>query len=100
MSPTGLGAAMQTCPFCGGPETDRFILDGRRFLVFRCMFTPEVDPALSEDEVADYLRTHFRPGGSSGYFRGMCDRLHLHVTKGEGARQLLQGGPPVGRTRE
>lgn len=87
---------MQSCPFCQGPETDRFTLEGRRFLVFRCMFTPEVDPGLPEEEIAGYLRTHFGPDGKSGYFRGMCDRLHLYVTKGEGARQLLAGGAASG----
>lgn len=80
---------MQTCPFCGGDETDRVELEGRRFLVFRCMFTPEVAPSLSEEEIAHHLRTDFAPGGSGGYFRGMCDRLHLYVAKGEGARRLL-----------
>jgi hypothetical protein len=76
------------CPFCGAPETDRLDVDGRRFVVFECMFTPEVNPALSDEEVAERLATDFAEEGS-GYFRRLCDRLHLHVTAGEGARRLL-----------
>ena len=82
---------MLTCPFCGAPETDRFDLEGRRFLVFECMFTPQVDPKLSEEGLREFLRTEFRPGSSRAYFRQMCDRLHVYVTKGEGARALTRG---------
>jgi hypothetical protein len=42
---------------------------------------------LSEAELETELRTKYAQGGSA-YFRGMCDRLHLYVTKGDGARQL------------
>ena len=83
---------MQTCPFCGGPETARFDLEGHRFLVFACAFSPEVDPRLSEDELAHHLRTDYERDGS-GYFRSMCDRLHLYVTKGGGARELGAAAP-------
>jgi hypothetical protein len=76
------------CPFCGAPATDRFDLDGRRFLVFQCMFTPEVDPTLSEEEVAQHLREEYREGAGAGHFRKMCDRLHLYVTKGPGGQAL------------
>jgi hypothetical protein len=76
-----------TCPFCGAPETDRFDLEGRRFLVFRCLFSPAVDPALTDDVLAERLRTEFGADGA-GYVRATCDRLHLYVTKGEGARAL------------
>lgn len=78
---------MLTCPFCGAPETDRFDLEGRRFLVFRCLFSPAVDPALSDEQIAAHLATDYGPQGP-GYFRNMCDRLHLHVTRGEAARLL------------
>jgi hypothetical protein len=76
-----------SCPFCGAPETDRFDLEGHRFLVFRCMFSPEVEPSLSDDEIAQRLRVGF---GSKGdrYFRATCDRLHVYVTRGGGARLL------------
>jgi hypothetical protein len=77
----------QVCPFCGGPETDRIEIDGRRFLVFGCLFTPEVDVAMDEVRLAEHLARSYRPGDST-YFRGMCDRLHLYVTKGPGARAL------------
>ncbi len=81
---------MLACPFCGAAESDRFDLEGRRFLVFGCMFTPEVDPALGEAELAELLRTRFGPQGA-GYFRRTCDALHVYVAKGEGARVLTGG---------
>ena len=79
---------MLHCPFCGASEADRFDLEGRRFLVFSCAFTPAVDPALSDEEVARELADAYRPGGAGTYFRSVCDRLHVYVTKGEGARRL------------
>ncbi len=85
---------MLVCPFCGAPETDRFDLEGQRFLVFQCLFTPSVDPAMSEEELARYLNALARDGGATGYFRQMCDRLHLYVTKGDGARVLRAGADP------
>lgn len=81
---------MLDCPFCGAPETERLDLEGRRFLVFRCMFTPEVDPSMKDDEVASALRASFGTDGRS-FFRGTCDRLHVYVTRGEGARILAPG---------
>ncbi len=88
MAPVGDPGTVLHCPFCGAPETDRFDLEGRRFLVFECMFSPSVDPGLSEDDLGEYLRTEFGRDASQAYFRRMCDRLHLYVTKGEGARRL------------
>jgi len=88
---------MLSCPFCGARETDRFDLDGRRFLVFACMFTPAVDPRLDERELEDHLRRDYVSGASGAYFRRMCDRLHLYVTKGDGARELTgKGAEPPG----
>jgi hypothetical protein len=84
------------CPFCGASETDRLDLEGKRFLVFRCMFTPEVDPSLSDDEIAGLLLARFGTDGR-GYFRGTCDRLHVYVTRGEGAQVL---DPPRGPARQ
>ncbi|HTT26373.1 MAG TPA: hypothetical protein VMH90_05375, partial [Thermoplasmata archaeon] len=69
----------QVCPFCQGPETDRIEIDGRRFLVFGCLFTPEVDPTWTEEALAHHLATRYTKGDPA-YFRGMCDRLHLYVT--------------------
>jgi hypothetical protein len=83
---------MLQCPFCGSPETDRVDIEGKRFVVFRCMFTPEVDPAMSDEAVAAVL-ANAHPDGGSPYFRGMCDRLHLYVTAGEGGRRLTAGRP-------
>jgi hypothetical protein len=80
-----------TCPFCGAPETERLDIEGRRFLVFRCMFTPEVEPTLSDGEIQGLLTDRFA-GQGPGYFRGTCDRLHVYVTKGEGARVLVSPG--------
>ena len=83
---------MLTCPFCGAPETDRLDLEGSRVLVFQCLFSPSVDAALTEEELRTHLKERYASGGGA-YFRGMCDRLHLYVTKGEGARALL--APPT-----
>lgn len=85
---------MLHCPFCGSPETDRLDLEGRRFVVFACMFTPEVDPAMSDEAVTTVL-ANAHPGGGSPYFRGMCDRLHLYVTAGEGGRRLTATRPSL-----
>ena len=82
----GTGGA-QRCPFCGAVESDRIDLEGRRFLVFPCLFTPAVDPALDEPALAAHLEATYRRGDPT-FFRGMCDRLHLYVTKGAGAREL------------
>jgi hypothetical protein len=82
------------CPFCGSPETDRFDLEGQRFLVFRCLFSPAVDPKMSDEELARHLESVYRDGAGGGYFRAMCDRLHLYVTKGDGARALRGAGGP------
>ncbi|MFY9717839.1 MAG: hypothetical protein WAK40_07920 [Thermoplasmata archaeon] len=85
---------MLACPFCGAPETERIDLEGKRFLVFRCMFTPEVEPALTDAEIGDRLATTFGTNGRE-FFRGTCDRLHVYVTKGEGARVLTAKPRPV-----
>ncbi|HXW66916.1 MAG TPA: hypothetical protein VEL82_03440 [Thermoplasmata archaeon] len=84
---------MIACPFCGAPETARLDLEGRRFLVFRCQFTPEVDPTLTDEEIAERLASAFA-GDAPGYFRRTCDRLHVYVTRGDGARWLDPAGPP------
>jgi hypothetical protein len=77
------------CPFCGAPETERLDVEGQRFLIFGCMFSPRVEPDLSDEEVADRLRAAV--GTDAGrFFRGTCDALHVYVTKGEGARFLLR----------
>jgi hypothetical protein len=84
------------CPFCGAPETERFEIEGRRFLVFGCMFTPELEPGLTDGEIEDRLRQVFAPQGA-GYFRRTCDALHVYVAKGEGAKVLTdarQKGAP------
>ena len=88
---------MLTCPFCGAPETDRFDLEGHRFLVFRCMFSPEVEPSLTDGEIEERLRASFGTKGDP-YFRATCDRLHVYVTKGEGARLLNPSGGTAGAT--
>jgi hypothetical protein len=76
------------CPFCGSSETDRFDLEGQRFIVFACMFTPAVDAGLDERALAEHLATAYRPDGSGPYFRQVCDRLHRYVTQGEGGLVL------------
>ncbi|MCI4320379.1 MAG: hypothetical protein L3J87_02830 [Thermoplasmata archaeon] len=71
------------CPFCGAPETERINMEGHRFLVFSCMFTPEVDPALDESALPQHLAKEYGPNGNT-YFRRQCDRLHLVVTRPPG----------------
>ncbi|MCI4365455.1 MAG: hypothetical protein L3K10_05265 [Thermoplasmata archaeon] len=78
---------MLHCPFCGSPETARLDLEGHRFLVFQCQFTPEVEPTLTDPEIEAGMTGRFGTDGS-GYFRKTCDALHVYVAKGEGARIL------------
>jgi hypothetical protein len=84
---------MLTCPFCGAAETDRLEVEGHRFLVFGCMFTPEVEPGLTDPEIAERLERIFAPQGPA-YFRRTCDALHVYVAKGEGAQLLTSGRRP------
>jgi hypothetical protein len=80
-----------SCPFCGAPETERLDVEGARFLVFGCMFTPRVEPGLSDEQIEE--RLHAAVGADANrYFRGTCDALHVYVTKGEGARFLTGPG--------
>lgn len=78
---------MLLCPFCGAQETDRFLLEGRRFVVFSCQFTPAFEPGLDDAAIAARLAADFGPQGN-GYFRQTCDRLHRYVTVGAGAGPL------------
>ncbi len=87
---------MLRCPFCGAPESERIRLEGRQFIVFPCLFTPEVAPSLSDEAIAEQLQRSY-PRGGDAFFRGMCDRLHLYVTKGEGARALLAPRGPMAK---
>jgi hypothetical protein len=75
------------CPFCSAPETDRLDLEGSRFIVFRCQFTPQVDPTQTDGEIERHLLATYGPDGPA-YFRSVCDRLHLFVVRGDGARRL------------
>ncbi len=76
---------MLRCPFCAAPETDRLDLDGQRILIFQCLFSPAIDPALSDEQIAQHL-TAVYGGQGDAYFRGVCDALHVYVTRGPGAR--------------
>jgi hypothetical protein len=58
------------------------------------MFTPEVDPTLNEDALADRLRKEYGGTEGRGHFRKMCDRLHLYVTQGAGGRALTSPRRP------
>jgi hypothetical protein len=93
MEPRTVRAVVLTCPFCGAAETERLEVEGHRFLVFACMFTPELEPGLTDAEIADRLTRAFGPQGQ-GYFRRTCDALHVYVAKGEGARLLTAPRPP------
>ncbi|MCI4336385.1 MAG: hypothetical protein L3K17_04200 [Thermoplasmata archaeon] len=85
---------MVVCPFCGAPETERLDLDGRRFLVFRCMFSPQVDPTWNDTVLAQHLAQDYGSDGGA-YFHRNCDRLHLYVTKGAAARELGAPAEPA-----
>ena len=91
----GLVSAMQHCPFCGAPESDRVDLEGHRVLVFRCMFSPTVDSTWSEETLRSHLTEAYAGQGGS-FFRNTCDRLHLFVVQGEGARELTRPRTPEG----
>ena len=78
---------------CGAPETDRLDIEGRRFLVFGCMFTPRVDAELSDREIDERLRAAIGSDPRK-FFQGTCDALHVYVTKGEGAKWLTTPAPP------
>lgn len=85
---------MVSCPFCGAPETDRFDLEGHRYLVFQCMFTPEVDREGSDAAIGQHLAREYGSGRGRGHFRRMCDRLHVYVTQGDGAKALTADRDP------
>jgi hypothetical protein len=92
MARPGLRATVLRCPFCNATESARLDLEGRRFIVFPCQFTPEVDPSLSDPEVEERFARSFGSGGDA-HFRRTCDALHVYVTKGEGARFLTSPRP-------
>jgi len=70
------------------------VLEGRRFLVFRCLFSPAIDPKWTDAEIAPRLVSEFGPDGP-GFVRRTCDKLHLYVTKGAGARALEEARRPA-----
>lgn len=74
------GADALRCPFCGAPETERLLVEGRRVLIFSCLFSPVVDPALPDTEIPRVLREEYAAEGNA-YFRRQCDRLHYFVLK-------------------
>ncbi|NNN16814.1 MAG: hypothetical protein HKL79_00385 [Thermoplasmata archaeon] len=84
---------MLTCPFCGAAESDRIDIEGRRFVVFPCMFTPAIDPQMPESALPDYLRTEYGRQGPQ-YFRSMCDRLHLAVVREPASEGATKDGGP------
>jgi len=85
---------MLNCPFCGAPETERLDVEGQRFLIFGCLFTPRVDPELSDAEIDERLRATVGTNARQ-FFQGTCDALHVYVTKGAGARFLTEGSSSV-----
>ena len=82
------GRGVAQCPFCGAAETDRISVEGLRYIVFACMFTPQVSPTVPDDQIDAHLRDAFGAAGDV-YFRRQCDLMHLFVTKGAGARELV-----------
>lgn len=68
------------CPFCGAAETERLLVEGRRVLIFACLFSPVVDPALPDAEIPRFLEEAYASEGNA-YFRRQCDRLHYFMLK-------------------
>jgi hypothetical protein len=90
-------SAPQHCPFCGAEEKERFVLEDRLVLVFPCMFSPVVDPAIPEESLGAHLQENYGSHGR-GYFQRQCNLLHYYVTQGKGAKVLQPGGetsPPA-----
>lgn len=69
-------------------------MDGRLVVIFPCMFSPVLDPALSEPELQREVSRFAQEG--TGYFQQQCDKLHYFVTKGAGA--VLPGSPGASRS--
>ncbi|MCI4323548.1 MAG: hypothetical protein L3K03_05955 [Thermoplasmata archaeon] len=84
---------MARCPFCGAAETDRVSVEGLRYIVFACMFTPQVNPSIPEEQIEGHLRATYGTTGDV-YFRRQCDLMHLFVTKGAGGRVLTRADAP------
>lgn len=71
---------MLTCPFCGRPEAERLVMEDRMAILFPCMFTPTVDPKLSDPEIEQLLREKYGAQGGE-WFEHKCEELHLWVMK-------------------
>ncbi|MGP8135326.1 MAG: hypothetical protein ACLQD8_04185 [Thermoplasmata archaeon] len=84
---------MLTCPFCGAPESERIDIEGQRFVVFPCMFTPAVDPRIPEKDLEAHLHEEYGRQGPQ-YFRSMCDRLHLVVVREPAAGATSEHSSP------
>lgn len=65
------------CPFCGQPEEERVSLEGKTLVIFPCMFSPLVDPAIPSGELQGHLNERY--GKEPEYFRKQCDRLHARL---------------------
>jgi hypothetical protein len=88
---------MLACPFCGRPETERLVIEGRMAIIFPCMFTPTVDPHLTEAELQ--LLLHDKYGAQGGeWFEHKCEELHLWVMKERFTHKPAPG--PVAPPRE
>lgn len=80
------------CPFCGNAESERLRVEDKLVVIFPCMFSPVLDPTLSDEELRVSLAAFATKG--SGYFQEQCDRLHYFVTKGAGTVLPDQGARP------
>lgn len=69
-----MGGSPLFCPFCGQGETEQCIIEGRRLIVFPCMFSPTVDVNVPEDRLQEYLDQKYR--GKETYLRKQCVGLH------------------------
>ncbi len=80
MTATGEERGALRCPFCGAAETERLLVEGRRVLIFSCLFSPVVDPDLPDGDIPRVLQEAYAAEGNA-YFRRQCDRLHYFMLR-------------------
>jgi sarcosine oxidase delta subunit len=78
-----MGESPLLCPFCGQRETERCVIEGRRLIVFPCMFSPLVDVNIPEESLQEYLDQRYRD--KETFLRKQCAGLHMTMVVRENA---------------
>ena len=73
-APVAHGKTLLHCPFCGQEESERCVIDGRKMIIFPCMFSPAVDGVVPEEGLQAYLQERY--GKDGRYLRRQCQALH------------------------